>query len=1194
MSVCAQSAYSEPQTEYLGDVVHGISIRPWLFMSKLGIDQTLGTNVPIKIKDTVFKHGVSTDAPSEIFVSLDGQYLSFDAMVGMQADTVGPVSFQVDLDGKKVFDSGNMTASDEARPVSLSVKRAKVMRLFVGGGSGKANWADARLVRIKEADHVDMSTFGTVKTWDPVRMDGVRFSRLEEFQADDLYRGTSLKGSKSGIYTVPASGCIGMEWSEMRRFADVGLQFAGKEIPSPEGVRVEGWVKQDIMALGEYSTWQGKWVPISGKIEQQGDTWMVRLNGKDAMVADGTYKIRWIFPNVKTPIKIRQFIANTTSRWETADVIFQAEKPSAGAIGKVELYNGAIVGADGDSLKCTWDMTTPLKLKVRYTTARPWAFDRTVIRLRLPGGSFGIAIDDLVAKDCIYVKDAGLFAVKSPAKMTLAQYKASIKGKETILERVRKMPDQSFTQAVDALYQPNQDRSPTLLSLAWDNRKMVMDRDGTVRFGGPLVLNHYQFFFRYEIKPSFGSGTKLLGDKRELDGGWMPIPKITLADGGLTYQQTTFVAPYGKPRPVDKGGPWINENPLGVTEYSVENPGDVPGEASIKLTLNEEVRPKDWKTMDIGSLTVLAYAETTPRPIDVDIQPGKIMLKASDGQILAVITTGSMKVDAKNGVVTLTGTIPAKSKVQCYAYMPVEWDIKPDDIIKMAGGEQMHDAAKTYWEKVMAPAMQIDIPDTLLKNLLYASQIHCMLASRSPKNEGTLIDPWIASQYYCSLDTESHAMLRGMDMMGQSEYARRGYEFFIGQENPAGFLAFGYTLMGTGQHLWFMDEHQRLTGDTTWWKNLSPKIDNIGEWIIRQTDKTKKVDVNGKRVPEYGLLPPGTVADWQDWGYTFSMEGYYYAGMSRVAKSLAEIGDPKAKTFGKAANQLRKDIMRSYDETQSQSPVIELRDGTWAPYSPFQIGRPGPIDTFFPNEGIGLYDVELGPHHMVDEGVIDPYSRQVGWMADYMEDVRFMESCPVAGCLPADKTEKDWFNRGGFPRSQPYYGRYPELCALRDDVKPFVRTYFNQLATMFNREDLTLYENPWASVWNKTHETGHLLQQSRMMFLMERGKELWLAPFVTNNWMKDGEVVSIKNAPSFFGPVSYQITSHTADGYIEAIVTPPTRETPKSIVIRLRHPDGKLMRSVTVNGKPWKDFDSKKEIVRLKPSKGSITVRANY
>lgn len=34
-------------------------------------------------------------------------------------------------------------------------------------------------------------------------------------------------------------------------------------------------------------------------------------------------------------------------------------------------------------------------------------------------------------------------------------------------------------------------------------------------------------------------------------------------------------------------------------------------------------------------------------------------------------------------------------------------------------------------------------------------------------------DPWIASTYYCSLDTESHGIIYGMDLMGQHEYARR-------------------------------------------------------------------------------------------------------------------------------------------------------------------------------------------------------------------------------------------------------------------------------------------------------------------------------------------------------------------------------------------------------------------------------------
>lgn len=183
---------------------------------------------------------------------------------------------------------------------------------------------------------------------------------------------------------------------------------------------------------------------------------------------------------------------------------------------------------------------------------------------------------------------------------------------------------------------------------------------------------------------------------------------------------------------------------------------------------------------------------------------------------------------------------------------------------------------------------------------------------------------------------------------------------------------------------------------------------------------------------------------------------------------------------------------------------------------------------------------------------------------------------------------------GGFPHSQPYYGRYPELCARADDVKPFVRTYFNQLAPMLNREDLTIYEYPGASVWNKTHETGHFLQQTRLMLVMERGEALWLAPFVTNRWMEDGMSVSVEQAPTFFGSVAYRIESHAGQGYIEATVTPPARRAPKEIVIRLRHPDGLPMRSVTVNGRPHSRFDAAREIVRLKPGSAPITVRARY
>jgi hypothetical protein len=114
------------------------------------------------------------------------------------------------------------------------------------------------------------------------------------------------------------------------------------------------------------------------------------------------------------------------------------------------------------------------------------------------------------------------------------------------------------------------------------------------------------------------------------------------------------------------------------------------------------------------------------------------------------------------------------------------------------------------------------------------------------------------------------------------------------------------------------------------------------------------------------------------------------------------------------------------------------------------------------------------------------------------------------------------------------------------------------------------------------------------MFVTERGDELWLAPFVTNHWLKDGMKVSVRNAPTRFGKVGYTITSHVAEGEIDAVVRLPVNCTAKKVVLRLRHPEGKPMQSVTVQGKPHKDFDPKKETITFVPSGENVTIRAKY
>ena len=247
------------------------------------------------------------------------------------------------------------------------------------------------------------------------------------------------------------------------------------------------------------------------------------------------------------------------------------------------------------------------------------------------------------------------------------------------------------------------------------------------------------------------------------------------------------------------------------------------------------------------------------------------------------------------------------------------------------------------------------------------------------------------------------------------------------------------------------------------------------------------------------------------------------------------------------------------------------------------------------NRGLA-YDVELGANHLGVLGLLDPDSPEMTSMLRHVENTWFLTS---HGFLRSDYTtdmnRREWFNRGGFGKIQPYYGRFTQLHGLRDDVKPFLRSYYNAMVYLLDLETLSIWEHALnVACWNKTHETGYFLQQSRMMLIQERGDELWMAPLTPAHWMQDGMKVLIKNAPTAFGPAGYEMTSHAQEGYIEARVDPPTRRSPQALVIRFRHPQEKKIRRVTVDGQPHDDFDPDRQCVRIPSDRERVTVRAYF
>ena len=709
-----------------------------------------------------------------------------------------------------------------------------------------------------------------------------------------------------------------------------------------------------------------------------------------------------------------------------------------------------------------------------------------------------------------------------------------------------------------------------MLSLTCDNAKFVVERNGLVRFQTTLVTDTVWPKNAGELRPEFGQGPAELV-ARQLDDGWLPSPLLTFRNAGVIYTERSFVAPSDEPgaNPVR-----LNRRSVCVTEFTLTNAQPVA--APARLALNFLVNSREKTSASVAKC---------PQGWVVTGENGPLALvtSAADGGLTAT---------AESGTISFTGTLPPNGTARCVVFLRA----RDEDLLTLPPVANLRAAFESHWNAALAPAMQIETPDPLLNDVIRSSQVRCLIAARN-EADGARVAAWIAAMSYGPLESESHSVIRGMDFMGHSDFARRSLDFFVHRYNTNGFLTTGYTTFGTAWHLWTLGEHYQLSRDKNWLRQAAPDLARVGHWIIRQTEKTKQHDAHGQPMPEFGLMPPGVLADWNSFAYHYAMNAYYAAALRGLGEALGDLGHPDAASFKRHAAELRANTLRAYAWTQSHAPALPLRDGTWIPHYPSQVHSPGKLGDFFPGQDAGrswCYDVEIGAHQLVPTGILDPISREVGRMMDHMEDVQFLADGWFD--YPATTNLGDWFNLGGFSKVQPYYTRNCEVSALRDDVKPFVRSYFNTLAAMLNPEVLTLWEHfNRSGAWDKTHETGYFLHQTRTMLVQERDHELWLAPFVTSHWLCDGQRVSVKNAPTRFGEISYEIKSRAGEGFIEARIEPPTRQKPAQIVLRLRHPDGKPMRSVTVNGKACRKFNPKEETVRIVPNvAATIIVRASY
>ncbi len=107
---------------------------------------------PMRIGGRNFVRGLGTHAPSRIAYDLHKEYRRFQAWAGASAESSATITFEVWIDGGKMWESRLMTPSDVPERIDIDISGADRLELVVtDGGNGAisdhGNWADARLLR---------------------------------------------------------------------------------------------------------------------------------------------------------------------------------------------------------------------------------------------------------------------------------------------------------------------------------------------------------------------------------------------------------------------------------------------------------------------------------------------------------------------------------------------------------------------------------------------------------------------------------------------------------------------------------------------------------------------------------------------------------------------------------------------------------------------------------------------------------------------------------------------------------------------------------------------------------------------------------------------------------------------------------------------------------------------------------------
>ncbi|MBN1491189.1 MAG: hypothetical protein JXA69_14845 [Phycisphaerae bacterium] len=657
----------------------------------------------------------------------------------------------------------------------------------------------------------------------------------------------------------------------------------------------------------------------------------------------------------------------------------------------------------------------------------------------------------------------------------------------------------------------------------------------------------------------YGLGEFADSVQRELIDGWRPGTVVRGQMDGLEVRQTALVLPAGRrPGPdylfVHFAFRNLSEQHIHTyveAEVLTERPGTVERRGDLILSGSHVAL--------ISASAARAGSSKNAMCVDIELAPGQ---------------------EASTIFLEPQEAVSADAEMESY---------------RSIGLEQALAIFRAYWDKVLATETSFEVPEPRINRTIKA-----VLAQVFINGDGDVMPYGSAPSVYEGglFGVEEGYPILALAMFGYGPDAQRYLngtyltDEFLRKKEAYETPDDRHQQYRNGLQPHYAVSAFRLTRDSTWIRSHLPLLKQCAEWTSAQRRTTMALE-DGKRPLHWGLLPK-----WSYGGDIFDVQCYaFYAnlccwrGLVDTAWLLDQFGDHEtAQRYTEEARAYRQDIDRAIDGS-----YVKDRHPSFLPLRLYATQ---------PDEQLDFYQLFAGC--ILD---VEPFglgSTHLRWITDFLEEDNRMFCL-----LPR-------FRHLGPGALDAIYGKGYFLTKLhQDNIREFLLALYAYLAfnmeqdVFTSRESNVLYTSdlharstyglaeisdplPCGSAV-ALHLIRHILVTEERDDMGGYSGNLRLLAGTPRAWLADGQTIRIHGAPTHFGMVNLDVYSQAANGRIEARVSGLNRNACKTIQLRLRHPEGKVIQSVTVNGKPHPHFDPHKECIVLPGDhRGELLVLTQY